>query len=126
MLYNRSQGHFFIYLLRQDPLLLRLASFKVHYTLENSLELPILPSVSSGNTGYHTQLQSHSNLNEISAQAPTRDNLPVGAHKYASQDTACLGDKSSRFSLIPFLDDYERSKSLKGSAWEAITLRTAC
>lgn len=75
MLYNRTQGHFFIYLLRQDLLLLKLASFKTHYSLEKGLELLILLPGSSGNTGYHTQLQSHSNLNEISAQAPTRDNL---------------------------------------------------
>lgn len=75
MLYNRTQGHFFIYLLRQDLLLLRLASFKAHYTLEKGLELLIFLPVSSGNTGYHTKLQSHSNLNEISAQAPTSDSL---------------------------------------------------
>lgn len=65
MLYNRTQGPFFIYLLRQDLLLLRLASCKTHYTLETGLELLILLPVSSGSTGYHTQLQSHSNLSEI-------------------------------------------------------------
>lgn len=64
-MYNRTQGPFFIYLLRQDLLLLRLASFKAHYTLENGLELLILLPVSPLCTGYYTQLQSHSNLSEI-------------------------------------------------------------
>lgn len=53
-------------------MLLRQASIKAHQTLGNDSELLILLPLYLEITGYHTQLQIHSNLNETACKAPSQ------------------------------------------------------
>lgn len=104
-------------------MLLGLASIKAHYVLANDLELPILLPLSSEITGYHIQLQIHSNLNETASKAPSQAVCSTCSINILPKTLLIQRRNYLVFSLSPFFDDYERLKSLKYSVWMAIAFR---